>query len=210
MGNNAIFEKLLPLFFPVPFICTLPILSLAPPTFFLLRLLSCRLPHPLPLSLPLSSLYTLSAPRLIKPFSSRGQTFKPRLGNLLLKQQPLHPYTHTHTPTHQPTHTNSTSYPNITLFMAWSSTSTYIITGFYIHHYTAFHHHHDDDLRSDCFHMGRSNTEQAYLQMHGPIYLHTLDFSLLLGREGDSPVLSKAFVVKKFRGARLVSLGKLR
>lgn len=121
-------------------------------------------------SLPPSP-YTLSAPRLIKPFSSQGQTFKARLGNLLLKQQTPPPLT----PPPLHAHTQPTSYPNTTLFMAWSSTSTYIITGLYIHYYTAFHHHHNDDLRSDCFHMGRSNT----LSMH--IYSYISIFILYIG-----------------------------
>ena len=75
----------------------------SPSLLFLLHL-SHSLPPSLPLSLSLSlsSLYILSAPRLIKPFSSRGQTFKPGLGNLHLKQQspPHHTHTHTHTDAH--------------------------------------------------------------------------------------------------------------
>lgn len=85
------------------------------------------------LASPLSvSMCKLSAPRLIKALSSRGQTVRLRLGNLHLKQHPP-PRRHTHN-----------LHPNTALFMARSSSPTDIITGHYFHHYIAFHHHHDE------------------------------------------------------------------
>lgn len=92
-----------------------------------------------------------------------GANIKPLLGNFHFKKQhnphpPTSPHAHTHTLHH-----------NMLLFMAWSSSSTYNITGHFFRHYAALHHPAE---KSGLFPHGRiKRPVDSYLHRH--VAVHT-------------------------------------
>lgn len=106
-------------------------------------------------SFPSLSFASLSTPMTDKSFSSGGQTFRTRIGNLLLKNTPP-------PPSYAPPLTQPTSYPNTTFIYD-------PLIHFHLHYYSPPLLHLPSitlrTLRSDCFHLERSNTAQrAYLR----------------------------------------------
>lgn len=127
--------------------------------------------------------HTLSAPRLINPSSSWGQTFKPWLGNLHLKH--THSLAHTHNP-----HPIQTSHylwsgppPPLTLLQAsiFTITQPSIIIS----------------TRTDCFHMGTSNTWSIHIYkcIHTSLYVGLqLVIQMFLIEPQQNQVLSNEMV----------------
>lgn len=131
-----------------------------PPHYFLVHLFSLSVISFIPVS-----------PGLLKAFSSNSEISSYRCIAITSSSR-SHPHTHVHV------------CPNSSLFMARSCSSTSIITGLYIHHYTTVHHHHRGDCSSDCwsdcrwFPYGKIKRTHLHIFTQTIIYLYSLDLSL--------------------------------